>query len=75
MTLHCTPMMLSEKDAAAYLGVSVGTLRNAKLARKEWNARRLYMRDDLDDFARALPYEGQEGGDQCDETDRLFGLK
>jgi len=50
--------LLGEREAAAYLGVSPGTLRKLGLPRRMLGARRLYDVADLDGFADALPYEG-----------------
>ena len=67
------PALLSETDAARYLGVSTGTLRKLDLPRKVLGARRLYHRHDLDAFADDLPYEGERnGGPGCDASE-VFG--
>lgn len=54
------PRLLGEAAAASYLGVSQTTLRGLGLPRREIGARRLYDRIDLDAYADALPYEGEE---------------
>ena len=77
MTVYCPPALFSEDDAAAYLGVSKTKLRDENIPRRIWGGRKLYLRDDLDDFARSLPYEGDSDDgnvDHCKENDRIFGL-
>ncbi|MEM1149309.1 MAG: DNA-binding protein [Pseudomonadota bacterium] len=55
-----TPRLLSETDAAAYLGVSATKLRGAGLPRKVWGGRKLYDRHDLDAFVESLAYDVAE---------------
>lgn len=55
--LTFAPFMLSSADAAAYLGVSETTLRSLPIPRKVYGVRRLYMRVDLEAYAKDLPYE------------------
>ena len=54
-----TPRLMPAPAAAHYLGVSVSTLRQLPLPRKERGRQRLYDRHDLDAWADNLPYEGQ----------------
>ena len=61
------PALLSEANAAAYLGISATTLRKLGLPRRLLRSRKLYDRRDLDAFVDELPYEG-EGG-QVDEAE------
>lgn len=54
------PRLLSREDAAAYLGgISVRKLdelqAQGRIIPKRLDGRRVYLRDDLDEFARALP--------------------
>lgn len=63
-----TPRLLSATDAAAYLGISVTTLRGLSFRRKVLGARRLYAREDLDAFVDSLPSEGEESENSCDEV-------
>lgn len=65
-----TPRLMPAPWAAAYLGVSVSTLSALNIPRKERGRNRLYDRRDLDAYADALPYEGQEDGNSCEG---LFG--
>jgi len=68
------PRLLAEPEAARYLGMSATTLRSLGLPRKEMRAKRLYDRFDLDDYASALPYEGQDDTAASALTDKAFGL-
>lgn len=69
------PRLLGAAEAAAYLGVSTGTLRALPIPRRTLGARRLYDRIDLDRYASDLPYEGEAADrDEVSECDRLFGL-
>lgn len=54
------PRLLGATEAAAYLGVSATTLRTLDLPRRVMGGRRLFDRLDLDAYASALPYEGDE---------------
>lgn len=66
------PRLLSEPEAAVYLGVSRSTLRVLPIPRRMLNARRLYDRIDLDAYASELPYEGEaEEAKKCDD---IFGV-
>jgi len=67
------PRLMKEPAAAAYLGVSPGTLRKSCLSRRVWGGLRLYDRHDLDEWADALPYEG-DGHDGDAACDDIFGL-
>lgn len=71
-SLTYRPRLLSAQAAAAYLGLSVTTLRSLPIPRRVWNARRLYDLHDLDAYADALPYEGDES--EVEACDRAFGL-
>ena len=67
MTRPAAPRrLLGEAEAAAYLGIGRTTLRGLNLPRRVLGARRLYDVADLDDFANALPYEGQGESNSCD---------
>lgn len=72
-SLTYRPRLLSAPDAAAYLGLSVTSLRGLPIPRRVWNARRLYDLRDLDAYADALPYEGDTGGGEVEACDRVFG--
>ncbi len=52
--------LLSETDAAYYLGIGKTNLRSLGLPRKKLGSRRLYHVNDLDEFANSLPYDGEE---------------
>lgn len=67
-----TPRLMQATAAAHYLGVSPSKLRSMNLPRKEMGGNMVYERADLDAVADALPYEGQTGGNKCDE---LFGVQ
>lgn len=74
-SLSYAPRMLSEPDAAAYLGVSATTLRGYGIPRKVSGARRLYDRLDLDAYASGLPYEGEMHlGEDDAACDKAFGV-
>ena len=68
----CAPALLSERDAAAYLGISPSKLRTLKLPRRVLDRRRLYDRADLDSYVASLPYDN-ESDLECREADRVFG--
>lgn len=67
-TLHFTPRLMAAPAAAAYLGISETKLAELAIPRKELGAKRLYERQDLDDYADRLPYTGKTGGNTCDEA-------
>ncbi len=54
------PRLLPAPMAAAYLGVSETLLRSLKLPRRMLGGKRLYDRLTLDEYASALPTEGEE---------------
>ena len=60
--------LLGERAAAEYLGIGPTYLRSLGLPRRVLGARRLYDVADLEAFADALPYEGDSGGNGCDEV-------
>jgi hypothetical protein len=60
--------LLGEADAAAYLGIGATNLRGLGLPRRVLGTRRLYDVADLDAFADGLPYEGEAGGNTCDQV-------
>lgn len=61
------PRLYRPAAAAAYLGISQGTLRTLPIPRKELGTMRFYDRADLDAFADSLRYEGGNGGvNSCD---------
>lgn len=55
-TLEFVPRLLPVDQAAHYLGVSKSKLLTLSLPRKELGSKRLYDRQDLDEFAANLPY-------------------
>ena len=65
--------MLSEADAAAWLAVSVGMLREAGIPRRIWRRRRLYDVRDLEAFRDGLPYEGDPLAEDEAACDAAFG--
>lgn len=66
------PLLMQAPVAAAYLGVSATKLRALGIQRKVMGGNRLYDRRDLDAFADALPYEGEDGAKQS--CDQAFGV-
>ena len=66
--LHFVPRLMPAAQAAAYLGISESKLLTLDIPRKELGAKRLYERQDLDDYADRLPYTGKTGGNTCDEA-------
>ena len=59
--------LLSEHDAAAWLGVSPTKLRTLNIKRRRLGTRRLYDMRDLQEFRDSLPYEDEpEEEDTCD---------
>jgi hypothetical protein len=63
------PRLYRAAAAAAYLGISEGTLRTLPIPRKELGIMRFYDRADLDAFADSLRYEGETGKvNGCDEA-------
>ena len=52
--------LLSESDAARFLGIGKSNLRSLGLPRKKLGARRLYYIDDLMEFVDSLPYDCEE---------------
>lgn len=71
-TLRCQPILLGERDAAGYLGISVSKLRMMKFPRRVLGSRRLYDRQDLDDFVNELPYEGSDTSDADSDVNTWF---
>lgn len=64
-----TPRLMPAPDAAAYLGVSESMLRTLEIRRRVLRSKRLYEVADLDAYADALPYDGQEEEtNTCDEA-------
>lgn len=70
MAITFLPRLMAAPQAAAYLGISESKLRTLTIARKELDGKKLYERADLDDYADRLRYEGEAGGNTCDN---LFG--
>ena len=66
------PRLLKAPRAADYLGVSVSTFYKLGFKPKRLGTLALYDRHDLDDFAAALPYEGQAER-EIGECDAIFG--
>lgn len=67
------PRLLPIPEAAAYLGVSESTLRALPIPRRLLGGKRLYDRLTLDEFASALPIEGQLETDEVTRCDEAFG--
>jgi len=65
------PALMSEGNAAFYIGVSAGTLRKLHIPRKVLGSRRLYDRRDLDAFRDSLPYEDENR--EVQSCDAAFG--
>lgn len=65
--------LLSEANAAAWLGVSARTVRTLAIPRRMLGARRLYDVRDLETFRDALPYEGDETSAEVRACDAAFG--
>lgn len=63
--LSYPPRLLPAPEAAAYLGVSVTTLRGLPIQRRILGGRKLYDRIDLEAYASSLPTE-DIGGNTCD---------
>lgn len=68
------PRLLPSPDAAHYLGVSESTLRTLGLPRKVLGAKRLYDRLALDEYASALPVEGDDDS-EVNSCDGKFGKR
>jgi len=53
------PILFTDDDAAAYIGVSVATLNRlqaaGKIVPKANGGKRGFLRDDLEEYARGLP--------------------
>ena len=67
-----TPGLLSEPDAALWLGISASTLRGLGIPRRVLGRRRLYDVRDLIAYRDGLPYEGDEAtaeSNTCDAID------
>ena len=52
--------LMSEQDAAQYLGISKTNLRSLNIQRKMLRSRRLYLVHDLNEFVDSLPYENED---------------
>ncbi len=63
--LSYPPRLLPGPEAAAYLGVSINTLRGLPIQRRLLGGRKLYDRIDLEAYASSLPTEGT-GENTCD---------
>lgn len=67
------PRLMTEAEAARYLGMSVNTFRGLGIAAKRSEAargRKFFDRLDLEEWADALPYEG-EGASRPNPTEGL----
>lgn len=64
-TLSYQPRLLPGPEAAAYLGISLSTLRTLPIARRKLGSWKLYDRIDLDAYASSLPTE-DAGENTCD---------
>lgn len=71
--LTFAPRLLPAPKAAAYLGVSETTPRRLDLPCKIRGGKRLYDRLALDEFAYALPCEGDEI--ETNTCDGRFGMR
>lgn len=60
MSYQFPPRLMKTKAAAHYLGISESKLRGLNLRPRRDGGNVLYDIRDLDDYADALPYEGQE---------------
>ena len=67
-SISFAPRLLAAPEAAAYLGVSETMLRSLGIPRKALGTKRLYDRLTLDDYASALPTEGE-----ANPWDKHFG--
>lgn len=67
------PRLMTAPDAAAYLGMSPSRLRTLPIPRKVDGAKRLYDARDLDEYAAALPYEGDQDGAVAEWDKRISG--
>ena len=67
--------LLSEEDAALYLGIGRTTLRGLGIPRRKLGARRLFDVRDLDAFRDNLPYEGEDDSSEERECDAVFGSR
>jgi hypothetical protein len=63
------PRLLSEPDAAAYLSISPGTLRQLGLRRVVLGRRKLYDRAELDAWVSDLPREDDLKADDAENGD------
>lgn len=59
-SISFVPRLLPSPMAAAYLGVSETTLRTLGLPRRLLGGKKLYDRLSLDEYASALPTEGED---------------
>lgn len=66
-TSAITPRLMPAPLAASYLGISETKLRSLAIPRKALDGKRVYEKADLDDYADRLPYEGETGGNSCDQ--------
>lgn len=68
------PRLMQETAAAHYIGVSPSKLRTLGIPRKISGGNCLFDIRDLDAWADALDYEGDEGWEDTSELDRAFGI-
>lgn len=64
--LSYPPRLLPAPDAAAYLGISLTTLRGLPIPRRMLGGKKLYDRIDLEAYASGLPTENTAGENTCD---------
>lgn len=74
MNYAFAPRLMQEPAAAHYLGVSPSKLRTLKIPRRMSGANRLFDIRDLDAWADALTYDGDEECHDTREADRVFGI-
>ena len=61
-------------EAARYLGISTSKLSTLTIPRRVSGGNRLFDRQDLDNFADQLNYEGEQECQSISEIDAAFGL-
>ena len=64
--------LLSETDAAVWLGVGTTTLRSLGIQRRKLGHRKLYDVRDLEAYRDELPYENDGIRTEVDECDAVY---
>lgn len=67
--------LLSEANAAAWLGIGTSTLRSLGIQRRKLGSRKLYDIRDLEAYRDALPYEDDEPISEVEECDAVYVSK